>query len=1115
MSTPQTLPPKAVLRVLQGLLLGTSCSLAVLIEDRRRRINAVQSVVENGRKLRALPIYREGGTERAIARALAACNIDQETANTLRESLVPDPTLFDGALAQGCDPRTRQASHHEQRPKQKQNRQQPSPPPHNGTPSHQKPFERGPENAPSSTATYPVPVYQYDRMTFAKYLPGMERLSERHRKAPLSRAIRGAVDRPGKYEVATKEMVHVIATVTGLLTSDEREWNQGWDIALQTLSKPMTRSILETALLENVIQLAKALEENGRVHEAGQIMSLVTGSDMLGVSDSEPNFVERLVVHHITSLCSTPISQAENHAKAVDRAVNFYVSAFHLDPPSDMENALSLGLKLVPQVVNIGIYGLASKLVTACTGSDPRFWELQNLYLSSLLQRGAYLDALDHFLTHYSLYPDSLPYVKEVQSIVDTAVKLEGLRSGAIIEFLVGAPWAHDLKSSWIAKLLESHWKFAADYSKTRDYFEDLMPLCHRLSSPIPTRAMIQIAFAAGEASDAEVMLSEYQRTSGRAVDQLPIMGTLALHHAVNGKWQHTRDIFSEMVREAKRANVPQTRLFAIISRAVPPVVKEYAKSHTLEETVGFVKFFLGNLEIPVDKYLVTVLAKRYAMKHDVTGLIDWLAFCASRGFASNTAFLTAILSSCRQWGYAYTKTLSLAKKMQKLNPNFDRRAYLNIIQDAAARSKAFKVGALRHAIEPVEMGNERAVCRAMVAAVRRGAPRTALEIYGDIHAVQEIDRSGSCLREAIRASILDEHGDPTGALSLLRDAQRRGQNIGPSLMPILAAHLDALPPLVDPVQEFLRIVDNLRTLQNIDLSSNAFILGSYRFLKHGRYEDAIRFCQVAMRMDESEGVATTKHHFSILMEAFAMTGRKGSLRSLFQSVKDQSYKAEIFCLKSLRRVRFKLLGLTGDECMQDGNRSELIQLVSTMIRFFRAHRAKTPKWDGIVEKKVVQIMADAARSAEIDQPIFSLPSTQFTLVASPTLAPSCSALDSLAAVKLLAQEEAAVGSILLGTSQSESTGSLSVLEKADDGSDLGSNTLDDIAPAHSNGEPQNTVPLREAAVASRTDDVLAPTRRTRTISARFPLRHRATIPHQEVETHNVVKPAAAAAHAM
>src|SRR6187551_2484175 len=80
---PQPVPSVAAIRALRGLIFGTSCTFALVAEDRRRRINAARTVLRNAERLKSDKRYYAGG-----AAAVAA---------------VQDKALFDAAVIEGLN----------------------------------------------------------------------------------------------------------------------------------------------------------------------------------------------------------------------------------------------------------------------------------------------------------------------------------------------------------------------------------------------------------------------------------------------------------------------------------------------------------------------------------------------------------------------------------------------------------------------------------------------------------------------------------------------------------------------------------------------------------------------------------------------------------------------------------------------------------------------------------------------------------------------------------------------------------------------------------------------------------------------------------------------------
>ena len=66
-NSPFPVPSKAAIRVLRGLVFGTSCTLVLVTEDRRRRISAARQAIRNADRIRSAKGYHAGGSAFAVA----------------------------------------------------------------------------------------------------------------------------------------------------------------------------------------------------------------------------------------------------------------------------------------------------------------------------------------------------------------------------------------------------------------------------------------------------------------------------------------------------------------------------------------------------------------------------------------------------------------------------------------------------------------------------------------------------------------------------------------------------------------------------------------------------------------------------------------------------------------------------------------------------------------------------------------------------------------------------------------------------------------------------------------------------------------------------------------
>lgn len=103
--TPVPVPSKAAIRALRGLVLGTTCSLALVAEDRRRRINAANLAVRNARTIRFASRYHARGGAAVAASALSSAedegtpsvvnwrHIEDNIRSTIMSTLQPEHSI--------------------------------------------------------------------------------------------------------------------------------------------------------------------------------------------------------------------------------------------------------------------------------------------------------------------------------------------------------------------------------------------------------------------------------------------------------------------------------------------------------------------------------------------------------------------------------------------------------------------------------------------------------------------------------------------------------------------------------------------------------------------------------------------------------------------------------------------------------------------------------------------------------------------------------------------------------------------------------------------------------------------------------------------------------------
>lgn len=219
------------------------------------------------------------------------------------------------------------------------------------------------------------------------------------------------------------------------------------------------------------------------------------------------------------------------------------------------------------------------------------------------------------------------------------------------------------LRTTWMTKILYCHWKRVGDYPETRavfQRFQDLGGFEKIVHKDGMYRTMIQIALEAERWQELDHLLRNLLAVKPSAAKEARILGLLALAKAKAGDWTAVWDDFKSMENRERMEDV-----FA-------PVLHEFIKTHTTKETEDFLKAYIEDIKMPINSFMVNMVANRYGDVRDVDSFLEWLSWCSTQGFEIDAAFGNAILMNCRRrWDFGFEGLTHIYRTLQALSPNF------------------------------------------------------------------------------------------------------------------------------------------------------------------------------------------------------------------------------------------------------------------------------------------------------------------------------------------------------------------------------------------------------------------------------------------------------------
>lgn len=920
MSSSLPVPSKAALTALRGLVVGTSCTLALIAEDRRRKIDNAVRVIENGARIKSAKGYRPGGAALAVAIEEDAL-WDSGLGSIPRVALALQPrTLQHNTRGIPSDPSRERKNHggglHRADEVDKMmeapgielaNDEIPIASEQSGTSSTDNPsppaqlarssrLVRPPKPAPIR----PLPELTTSRQTGPSWLWNNLEVIQSY-SFPTSDEIVAMVQRA----CGTKEP-HQIATAlrTVFEAMDHR-------VAPDNLNRPW---------IEATAWLCRTCQEEGRLDDAATLLYRIVCRGPMEES--------AYLSHEPFTLIESLLARAElnketrdSYTTGIDNAVNLFVPKFIERPTGTNPQVFNLGRRLLELCFSadrlqriFGIYRRCN-LIPGEDSNDLTVWFLTKLY-----EKQDYTSVVKIFI---STFPQSSPTEASVHALGDLVVDCVELahnhRPEEVLKTLHSVCTSlgnTKLSPKWVMKLLTSHWKKHGNFGEIEALFEGLQT--PRLKDSVFRseniyRIMVELALEAGEEAKADSYFELAVSHKRALATDVRLLGVFARFHAADGDWEAVRADFEAMNQRGKPSDGAYGRIFV-------PVLKAYAETHTVRETEEFLKFYTDEFGVPLCSYTVTLMAKQYAAIRDVSSLIEWLDYCSRAKFPVDAAFTNSILVRCRrQWKLPFRELRTLFRKIRALNPGFVDKHTAQVMADAACSDskyggKAAKGRLLSLRVDPNQLAvtgrnpQDEDVVLAMKGALSSDLPRRAVWIYKRaVHLNTPF--SQHTLRLAVQAHLTSAPNDYEGAYELIRAAQSKGEDVNPIINYLLAQQLSNLTSsITNPSEADATIQRTLAQYRRagIQLTEVSLHRAATACLAAGHFRIAISYALKAadVRGGPSGGQPCFNlQNFKILLAAYAALVDVSGLRDTVDRALAHHYREDSACRLALKHA--------------------------------------------------------------------------------------------------------------------------------------------------------------------------------------------------------------------
>ncbi|KAK4193866.1 ribonuclease T2 [Podospora australis] len=953
-------PSKAALMALRGLAVGTTCTVALIVEDRRRRINQAVRVIENGEKIKNYRNYTRHTEKRATGAAAALEEAAIFDAGLLR--LTTEPPPLRSVLEGNADGRLKYEA---QDLTTASNTARPT--------GHEAgTAEGGQTSQHSTTAGVGHTAEKPDPFLVLKPAPT---ISPIHHPAPgwavTSRDLVKEYAFP-----TTNEIIDTISEASR--TQDIRQIDAAILQVTQAFKQGIAPSNSQKSWLDALALLCTTCQSVGKVEDAAAILHQVLGRSKISEA-SYYAFDPPTLIRKLLELPNPVEGRNTAYNTLLNLAVYLYLPLFPEKPKESRPEMGEVGKMLLEAMFSAnhlyraGYVYRRTQSFAACAPTPDR--ELAQWFLTELFETNHYKTALKTFLSAPEdsfLNKDSLAETGE--SMVQCVEHAYNNRADEVLRALHGLCQETEIKlaTEWAIRLLSAHWKKHKNMQEIHSLFEHIKaPTIHE-SVAYPDgvyRVMVELALEAGEESMAESYFEEAVAQNIVLPSNLRILGRFARFHAKNGDWQQVRETFEKM-------DVPDTPAARKAhGGAFVPVLKAYAEEHTVHETDEFMRSYIETFNVPVSRYMVTLMAKQYAMLRDVDAIVDWLAYCYQAGVKVGAAFSNIILINCRrQWNMPFRDLRTLFRKLRALNPDFVDEYTEKVMADAAlddckqdgmrARGRLLSLRISPNLLTARRQGSAVGeVETAMKTNLVCRRPANALGVYKRARH-EGMPMTPHVLRLAVQAQLSVGEDGYKGAYEMLRGLQEKGEDITQAVNYLLGRELGDIARFHNGVDAFASVQRSINRFEKrgIQLSASTLHSAALTCLDVGHYRGALLYANRASQLG-GFGPCFNLQNFKIFVSASASLVDLAVLSGALAKGRQSSYWEKRACMDTLKHARHRIKSSKSVDATEY-RRNEAIKMINEAIATTVQARAELRNEGRRFEEAALEIMKQAAIDA-------------------------------------------------------------------------------------------------------------------------------------------------------
>ncbi|KAI3334727.1 hypothetical protein F4824DRAFT_178133 [Ustulina deusta] len=951
MSPPLPLPSKAAIRALRSIVLGTSCAIGVIVEDRRRRISTLKAVVANKQKLKSARQYRPGGRQKLDQlpglpddAAPAGPNLQRHERegegrgkHGNAETAGPENAILEDV--ESHDPS------HEDSSQQHVQASQPSP----------------------SQSSPPQPATSQQPPVLARRRIPTPLASQSMGDSMISKTIKPS--QPSASSVAQRCQNALILSIENLLAStDENRLDQA--ILLLVLNSPsVCSSSQRDRWIELSARVSQECQASGRWEDASRILSTIIELTPLNETQYFAYNPLPIIEFHLRQ----PNIDTPRSTESIIAAAKLYLAKLHEQHGARGIHMEDVGWLLVRETLSLKRFAVALHVYWRMLGWVENQERCTSLAIRTFSQHRDHKAVFKIFLLHYSRVEPASEYFDETMDHVIASVEaMKGLQASSILEAIAQMKCPNGrLRSRWIMQVLRAYWTRRENIYKTEEMFEKIVSLglLEKINHPEGVyRTFVEIAAKAGETEMAYAYADKVVHDYPEMRDDIALK--LALLKAKAGDWDGVLATFRR-VRPSELAGPASYRSAFVL------VLKVFAESHSAAETQDFAMLFVRELGVGFHLHMVTLVAKRYGQARDMKGFIVWLDLCSQEGFAINAGFCNSVLYNCwAKWKISFPELRMVHAKFKALNPDCFDAVTQRIMSQAAQRTgrghmnvrpgKMITVDKMAYSGRST---NKWDIFEAMNQELMDGRATSAVNIYKSA-LDYGMPFSSHCLRLAVLAALQAKAFGFGPALTMIQDAHAQGHDVGPAVSTFIRRQVAEFQGSPEDVVIHMRNLISRFESSQIAIAPAVLTHMATICVKVGEYEKAISLCQLARHRSGSSELCFSSQSFRALATAYSNLLDVGGMNALIDSMCESEYSADKEPLLHLQSIRRQV-----EKIHPSDAKTALLDVIERGIRHLTHTRTKIRIQGNVISQETLQIYGDALTDLEAKKAAGQIPS--------------------------------------------------------------------------------------------------------------------------------------------